>query len=219
MAQSVNPPVFIKELYKDVQEHVCPLCTDGTKRSMEELLKHVQEGTCGAVIGLSVRTNETCLAKNRATWEKEICETLQHEHFIELVQQHLEKLMQVEARHNEEEKHKLLDKLVLLQNTNDSNCRKLSEIPRLQSELDLVRKTNRTYEQRMEDMTQHIQELNEKCEELAKEKNKILQDKIRSERREDVRNPTQGLDRENSALKRANELLEHFGRNKKRRSK
>ncbi|KAK3246104.1 hypothetical protein CYMTET_44325 [Cymbomonas tetramitiformis] len=211
MSQSVDPPVLIKELYKGVQDHVCPLCTDGTKRSMEELLKHVQEGKCAAVIGERVQTNESCLKRNRAMWEEQICETLQREEFVNLAEQFIQDIMDKEARQNEAKNADQIAKIQALQLQFDSCSGLLSP---LRAKLGRAEETNVQYEKRIEDMSQYTEELSERCNELVKERNALLQEKVQNERRWARENSTYKTDRDQ--LRTTNRELNHDNNKLKR---
>ncbi|KAK3249303.1 hypothetical protein CYMTET_41248 [Cymbomonas tetramitiformis] len=93
LKDSVRPPAVIKELYTDVREHVCPLCTDDTERSVEEVVKHVQEGNCAALASEKILTNKLSLLATRERWEREVCDTLDHTGVIDLTQKYLEDML------------------------------------------------------------------------------------------------------------------------------
>ncbi|KAK3283116.1 hypothetical protein CYMTET_9163, partial [Cymbomonas tetramitiformis] len=168
MSQFVEPLVVVKQIYRDVRIYVCPLCSDVTEHSLEELVNHVREGKCAAVTGRPVKTDEASLAHTREIWEREICETLQHASFVDVTERFIEQEMETATRLHEEEKERLISshqrEIQRLRGVNDVCKREMRKL-----EKDAVSSVKRAIQER-DDLRKEIGQLQNKIQNECKKR-------------------------------------------------
>eukprot|EP00854_Cymbomonas_tetramitiformis_P014944 gene14944-17663_t len=76
LSVSVQPVIGMKDLCIEQKTYTCPLCTDTRKRSMLELLQHVDNGECASVIGKTLTLTERSLRDTRDCWVDILCDGL-----------------------------------------------------------------------------------------------------------------------------------------------
>ncbi|KAK3290047.1 hypothetical protein CYMTET_2515 [Cymbomonas tetramitiformis] len=106
----IRLPAVFEDMYANLRDQSCPLCTDDKARSVKELLQHVHR--CPAVGAVEeIRTDKFALMATRERWEKQACASLGRPEFIAAIKEHVEKLIAFERRELDEEISRLNSKV------------------------------------------------------------------------------------------------------------
>jgi len=98
LSSKIRLPAIIDDMYADARKEVCPLCTDNTERSVQELLQHVHQGHCTAVATEVIRTNKFCLMATRERWEKQVCDIFERTEFVDAIKRCIDQYSQRNTR-------------------------------------------------------------------------------------------------------------------------